>query len=77
MFYEEISDDLLICLYREKQQEAIDLLFERYKCYLYGIINDMLKKETLYFDYDELYQDAIIVLINCIEKYVEICYNML
>jgi len=33
---EEISDDLLICLFREGNQDAIDLLYERYNIYYYG-----------------------------------------
>jgi len=66
-----MSDDLLICLYRERNQIAIDCLFERYKYYLYGIINDMLCKENLYFDYEEVYQDLVIVFMNCVEKYDE------
>lgn len=67
----DTSDDFLICLYREGNQVAIDLLYERYSKFLYGIINEISRKERIYYDYQELFQDAIIVFINCIDKYDE------
>lgn len=69
MFLEEISDDLLICLYREGNQEAIDLLLSRYRTFMYGIINDLFKKENEYIDYDDMYQDAMVVFFNCLQRY--------
>jgi len=69
LFLKEISDDFLIELYREGNQIAIDLLFERYHKFIYGIIRDLFKNETEYLDYEELFQDSMIVFISCINKY--------
>lgn len=71
MFLKEVSDDLLVELRREGNQSAIDLLFERYRNFLYGIINDFFVKKGRYVDYDELYQEAICIFISCIDKYDE------
>ena len=71
MLLDEISDDLLINLYREGSQIAIDLLYERYNVFLYGFIHRMLRVETLYYDYTELYQELIMVFINCLQRYDE------
>ena len=48
MFFKEISDDLLVCLYREGNQAAKEFLYDRFKCYLYGFINDRMKQENIY-----------------------------
>ena len=71
MYLNEISDDWLICLYREGNQVAADLLFERYNVFLYGFINQVLRKDCIYYEYKELFQELIIVLMNCIERYDE------
>ena len=71
MFLKEISDDLLISLYREGNQIAIDLLFERYNVFLYGFIHNVLKKEDSYYEYKELFQEMVLVFIRCIERYDE------
>ena len=71
MFLDEISDDLLINLYREGLQWAIDLLFERYSVFLYGFINRTLKSQNVCCDYKDVFQDLFVVLINCIERYDE------
>lgn len=71
MYLSDTSDDLLVCLYRDGNQVAIDLLYERYSKFLYGIIHEMTRKDNMYYDYHELFQDAIIVFINCIDKYDE------
>lgn len=71
MFLDEISDDLLISLYREGNQVAIDLLHERYNVFLYGFIHSILKKENFYFEYKELFQELFLLLLNCIDRYDE------
>ena len=71
MFLDQISDDLLISLYREGNQVAIDLLFERYNVFLYGFIHKMLMKEPVYYEYNELFQELIIIFLNCINRYDE------
>lgn len=69
MFLKEISDDLLICLRREGNQDAIDMLFDRYQKFIYGIINDTFRCFNHYVDYEEMYQEAMCVFIACLEKY--------
>ena len=71
MFVNEISDDYLICLCREKNQDALDLLFERYRRYSVRIIQRILKSETAYYDYEEMFQDSMLILIKCLERYDE------
>ena len=71
MFLNEISDDLLISLYREGNQTAIDLLYERYNVFLYGFIHNILKNEDYRFEYKELFQELFIVFFNCLERYDE------
>ena len=69
MHLEEISDDYLISLYFEKNQEAIDLLFERYKVFIYGIICEFQKRDGEYIDFEDFFQEAFLVFLNCIQKY--------
>lgn len=71
MLLKEISDDLLVCLWREKNQDAFDLLQCRYNCFIYGIIKDCYKKCFDYIDFDDLYQDAFLVFLKCIDMYDE------
>ena len=73
MFLEQISDDLLISLFREGNQVAIDLLYERYNVFLYGFIHKILKREYIYCEYKDLFQEVFIVFLNCIERYDEEC----
>lgn len=69
MFLKEVSDGFLLALLREGNQDAIDLLYERYHTFIYGIINDTFKNNLAYLDYEELYQEAMVVFISCIDKY--------
>lgn len=71
MRIERISDDFLINLYREGQQIAIDLLYERYTSYIYGFINSQAQINHLFCDYNELFQEIMLTFISCIEKYDE------
>lgn len=69
MLLREISDDLLICLYREGNQDATDLLFDRYKTFIYGIISDVFKTTNYYVDYEDMYQEGMLVFLDCLRKY--------
>ncbi len=71
MLINDISDDLLFRLYLEKNQDAIDMLFERYKVFIYGIIVDMQKHYGVFLEFEELYQDAMVAFLSCLEKYDE------
>ena len=65
----KISDDLLIGLYREGNQDAIDMLFERYKTFIYGIINDVFCNFGYYVDYEDMFQESMVVFLDCLRKY--------
>ena len=69
MFLEEISDDYLICLCFDKNQDAIDVLNARYTKFIYGIIRDVQKKDGEYIDFDDLFHDCFLAFLVCIEKY--------
>lgn len=69
MFLEEISDDYLICLYFDKNQEAIDELYDRYTKYIYGIIVEAQRNYGEYLDFDDLFQDCFLAFLGCIERY--------
>ena len=69
MFLEEISDDYLVCLYFEKNQDAIDLLFERYTKFIYGIIRDYCKQNEGYIDFEDVFNDCFLAFLVCIERY--------
>ncbi len=71
MFLNEVSDDWLLCLSREGNQDAIDLLYERYSKFLYGIINEFFKSKLVYVDYKDMFQECIIVFLGCVQKYDE------
>ena len=71
MRLDQVSDDLLIDLYREGNQDAIDLLYDRYTSYIYGFIKSQAQINHLCCDYNELFQDVVLTFINCVEKYDE------
>ena len=68
---DKISDDLLVCLWREKNQDAFDLLQNRYNYFIFGIIKDILNKYDKFFDYADLYQESFMAFLRCIESYDE------
>ena len=70
MEYEEYNDNELIMQIHEQSEEAKDILFEKYKY----IINIEIKKylkiaNILGYDYNDLYQDALVGFINGINNY--------
>lgn len=70
MKYSDYNDDELIMLIRESSEEAKDVLFEKYKY----IIDIELKKYSnianiLGYDYNDLYQDALVGFSNAIMNY--------
>lgn len=68
---DKISDDLLVCLWREKNQDAFDLLQDRYNHFIFGIIKDVLNRYDKFFDYSDLYQESFVTFLKCIESYDE------
>lgn len=69
MFLEEISDDYLICLYRENNDEAKKELCDRYTSFIYGVIVSIQKKMGGYLDFEECFQEGFLSFLKCIERY--------
>ena len=70
MNYEEINDEHLISMLHESSEDAKDILFEKYKY----IIDIELKKyssmaRVLGYDYNELYQDALVGFSDALVSY--------
>ena len=70
MEYEEYNDNELIMQIHEQSEEAKDVLVEKYKY----IINIEIKKylkiaNILGYDYNDLYQDALVGFIDAINNY--------
>ena len=70
MNYEEYNDNELIMLIREESEEAKDIMFSKYKY----IIDIEIKKyitiaSILGYDYNDLYQDALVGFTDAINNY--------
>ena len=72
MVYADIGDSELIYLMRTNNNEAKEVLFERYKKRIYGIINSYAKKYFLSnVNYDDYFGECFIVFLKCLELYDE------
>ncbi len=65
------SDEELIYLLREKNQTAIDILYQRYSTHIYWILNKIYGCDGSFFDIEDLFQISWIKFIEVIEKYDE------
>jgi len=72
MDYDVLDDNQLVGLVHESSEEAKDLLFDKYK-YIIDIQLLKYKKaaKTLGYDYNDLYQDALVGFVNAINTYRE------
>ncbi len=72
MKYKDINDYELISMVRESSEEAKDILFEKYKYIIDIEIKKYLRacKGTRY-DYNDLYQDALVGFSDAINSYRE------
>ena len=69
MFCSEISDDYLICLYRENNDDAKKELCDRYTNFIYGIIVGVQKIWGYYLDFEECFQEGFLSFLKCIDRY--------
>ena len=72
MVYEDYKDEQLIGLMRESSEEAKDILFDKYRY----IIDIEIKKymsmaSMLGYDYNDLYQDALVGFSEALNDYRE------
>lgn len=69
----KISDDLLICLWREKNEGAFELLLNRYTTFIYGFIKDFvnLNYHNKYNEFADFYQESFVCFLKCIDSYDE------
>lgn len=65
------SDEELIYLLREKNQDAIDLLLLRYYEYIKWFLKDIFVSKNYYFDMEDLYLLSKIKMNDIIDKYDE------
>ena len=72
MSFNDITDNELLYLVRNNNQQAKDYLFSRYKRRMYGMIHSFFKKTGINrIDYDDVFQDCFIVFLKCIDKFDE------
>lgn len=69
MFFEEVSDDYLVVQYHERNQDAIELLFDRYTKFMYGIIKEIQQIRGEYIDFDDCFQESFLAFLLCLERY--------
>lgn len=68
--YEEYEDPELLMLISEKNDDAKDIIYEKYQ-YIIGIVLKKYKKAAtiLGIEYKDLYQDAMLAFASAIEEY--------
>jgi RNA polymerase sporulation-specific sigma factor len=72
MRYEDINDEQLICMLHESSEDAKDLLFEKYKYIIdIEIRKYMSMASMLGYDYNDLYQDALVGFSEALNCYRE------
>lgn len=70
MNYKDYSDGELIYLINESNEEAKNIIYEKYKYIIDIIIKKYIKAaRTLGIDYNDLYQEALIGFIDAINSY--------
>ncbi|KFZ26939.1 MAG: RNA polymerase sigma-H factor [Candidatus Izimaplasma bacterium HR2] len=67
MTYYKHNDYEIISQIREGNNEALELLFEKYK----PLISKKIYKFNLYYDYDDMYQESLMVLFKSLERFDE------
>lgn len=73
MFLTEVSDDYLIYLYRENNEEAKKELCDRYTTFIYGIIVGVQRRRGGYLDFEECFQEGFLSFLKCIDRYDNEC----
>lgn len=72
MEYEDISDNELLSMINEENEDAKDLLFAKYKYIIDILIRKYVKMaSTLGIDRSDLYQDALLGFVDAINDYKE------
>lgn len=68
----EVNDYELLYYCHQKNEESFNFLVEKYKRYIFYIIN-LLKKDYYFFSYDDndLYNESLLLLYECIDTYCE------
>lgn len=65
----DVGDSELIYLLRCDNNDAKECLFSRYKKRIYGIIKSFASKHMEKIDYDDAYQDCMIIFLKCLELF--------
>ena len=70
MVYEEYNDEQLITLLRESSEEAKDILFDKYRYIIDIEIRKYINMANLLgYDYNDLYQDALVGFSEALNSY--------
>ena len=67
MTYYKHNDYEIISQIREGNNEALELMFEKYK----PLISKKIFKFNLYYDFDDMYQESLMVLFKSLERFDE------
>ena len=65
----DVGDCELIYLNRCANNDAKDYLFARYKKRIYGMIKSFASKSILKIDYEDAYQDCMLIFMKCLELF--------
>ena len=72
MKYKEYSDSELMCLIKEENQEAKDILYDKYQYIVKIIIKKyIMASKKLNIEYSDLYQEALLGYSDAIKRYNE------
>lgn len=72
MDYKILNDNELVYLCSENNEEATKIIINKYKNYIYQIINEYLKEcNIIGVEVSDLYQEGLIGLLNAIHTYDE------
>jgi RNA polymerase sigma factor (sigma-70 family) len=63
--YQKYNEYELIYLYREQNEKALELLFEKYE----RLIKKLIRDKYISYEYDDCVQNMYIVLYDCIRLY--------
>lgn len=72
MEYKELNDNELVYLCNENNEDAVNLIIEKYKKYILIILKDLLKEYNIVgYEISDFYQEGLIGLLQAINSYKE------
>ena len=72
MDYNSLNDNELIYLCGENNEDAVNLIVEKYKKVILAILKELMQQYNIVgFEISDLYQEGLIGLLNAIHSYKE------